>query len=80
MDRSEIFEVAKKYKDCLRDGTNDLFIHLNRLQVPVMVFSAGLGDSVNAVLKESNVLLPNVQVYIFETIYSNYDSCLYLNF
>lgn len=62
MDRCEIYDVAKEYKDCLRDGSNDLFIHLNRLNIPVLVFSAGLGDTVNALLKETNNLLPNVQV------------------
>lgn len=35
---------------------------LSRVNVPVLVFSAGLGDSVVAVLKHNKVLYPNVKV------------------
>ncbi|XP_055678485.1 7-methylguanosine phosphate-specific 5'-nucleotidase isoform X1 [Lutzomyia longipalpis] len=58
----EIDDVAVRFKDALRDGTQDLFSELNRLQVPVLVFSAGLGDSVVAILRHASVLLPNVKV------------------
>jgi hypothetical protein len=35
---------------------------LLKAQVPVLVFSAGLGDCVSAVLKYHNVLLPNIHI------------------
>ncbi|GAB0095602.1 5'-nucleotidase [Sergentomyia squamirostris] len=59
---TEIDEVAKSMKNALRDGTHELFSELSRLKVPVLVFSAGLGDSVVSILRHSQVLLPNVKV------------------
>lgn len=32
------------------------------MNVPILVFSAGLGDSINAVLKHEQCLLPNVKL------------------
>lgn len=46
----------------IRDGTDTLLSDLNKAGVPVLVFSAGLGDTVVAVLKHCNVLLSNVKV------------------
>lgn len=40
----------------------ELFQALHRLDVPVLVFSAGLGDSVVSVLKQAKVLYPNMKV------------------
>uniref|UniRef100_A0A6B2EE76 5'-nucleotidase n=1 Tax=Phlebotomus kandelakii TaxID=1109342 RepID=A0A6B2EE76_9DIPT len=62
LDPKEIDEVVVRFKDTLRDGTEALFNELYRQQVPVLVFSAGLGDSVVSVLKHASVLLPNVKV------------------
>lgn len=35
---------------------------MNQVNIPILVFSAGLGDSVEAVLRHCEVLLPNVEV------------------
>ncbi|XP_037952549.1 7-methylguanosine phosphate-specific 5'-nucleotidase [Teleopsis dalmanni] len=61
-DAEEIDHVAVKFKDSLRDHSHELFATLNRLDIPVLVFSAGLGDSVVSVLKQANILYPNVKV------------------
>ena len=45
-----------------REGTNTMLQSLQTAGVPVLVFSAGLGDSVSAVLKYHNALLPNVHI------------------
>ncbi|GLV37298.1 cytosolic 5'-nucleotidase IIIB [Carabus blaptoides fortunei] len=58
----EFDEVAKIYNPALRDGTADMISDLYKENVPVLVFSAGLGDSVVAVLKHNQVLHPNVKV------------------
>lgn len=58
----EIAEVAKRFKDGLRDGTPQMFYDLDNLGVPCLVFSAGLGDSVISVLRQANVMYPNVKV------------------
>uniref|UniRef100_A0A336LZD2 5'-nucleotidase n=2 Tax=Culicoides sonorensis TaxID=179676 RepID=A0A336LZD2_CULSO len=60
--RNEIEEVAEHFKNALRDGTHEMFRELYSLQIPCLVFSAGLGDSVMSVLKHANVLYPNVKV------------------
>lgn len=61
-DKSEIIEVAKIYGTSLRDGTMPLIQRLNAANVPVLVFSAGLGDIVKAVLSNHNILLENVKI------------------
>ncbi|XP_012279752.1 7-methylguanosine phosphate-specific 5'-nucleotidase [Orussus abietinus] len=61
-DSKELAEVAKKYGTALRDGTKDLFEKLFEAKVPILVFSAGLGDVVEAVLKDQDVLFKNVKV------------------
>jgi len=60
--QNEIDKTAAALGPSLRDGTCDLFDDLNKAKVPVLVFSAGLGNSVVAVLKHFDVLLPNVKV------------------
>ncbi|XP_033216860.1 7-methylguanosine phosphate-specific 5'-nucleotidase-like [Belonocnema kinseyi] len=61
-DPTELEEVAEKYGTDLRDGTKSLMERLNAANVPVLVFSAGLGDMVEAILKHNGVLLPNVEL------------------
>ncbi|KAH8405142.1 hypothetical protein KR222_004570 [Zaprionus bogoriensis] len=61
-DQSEIDQVASQFKRALRDRTHELFAALLRLQIPVLVFSAGLGNSVVSVLQQANIMHPNVKV------------------
>lgn len=61
-EKDEIDEVARRFKNALRDGTHEMFQDLNTLNVPLLVFSAGLGDSVISVLNHAKVNLPNVKV------------------
>lgn len=61
-DQSEIDHVASKYKHALRDRTHEFFADLDRLGIPTLVFSAGLGNSVVSVLRQANVMHPNVRV------------------
>ncbi|XP_053685561.1 7-methylguanosine phosphate-specific 5'-nucleotidase [Sabethes cyaneus] len=60
--REEIAEVAMRFKDGLRDGTHQMFRDMNEQRIPCLVFSAGLGDTVMSVLRQANVLYPNVKV------------------
>lgn len=39
-----------------------MFQHLQKNDIPLLVFSAGIGDVVVAVLMHFNVLMPNVKV------------------
>ena len=61
-DSREIDELAVQYGQSLRDGTHQLFRELSDMKVPLLVFSAGLGDSILAVLKHAEVMYPNVKI------------------
>lgn len=61
-DITEIDTISDHYENVLRDGCQDMFKELCDLNVPVLVFSAGLGDCVVSVLKQANVYYPNVKV------------------
>ncbi|XP_054740033.1 7-methylguanosine phosphate-specific 5'-nucleotidase [Anastrepha obliqua] len=61
-DLNEIDEIAKKYSNSVRDNTQELFRRLNTLNIPVLVFSAGLGNCVIALLRQAGVMYPNVKV------------------
>ncbi|CAH0560044.1 unnamed protein product [Brassicogethes aeneus] len=58
----EMEVVCKQLGPSLRDGTNIAFDMLHQEEVPVLVFSAGLGDIVKLVLNQKDVLLPNVKI------------------
>lgn len=60
--QEDIEATAAAVGPSLRYGTNELFKDLNDREIPVLVFSAGLGNSVVAVLKHFDVYLPNVKV------------------
>ncbi|XP_068148158.1 7-methylguanosine phosphate-specific 5'-nucleotidase [Drosophila tropicalis] len=61
-DQTEIDDIASKFKHALRDRTHELFEDLQRMQIPLLVFSAGLGNSVVSVLKQADIMYPNVKV------------------
>lgn len=51
-----------------RENTKEFFSELNKMNIPILVFSAGLGDTVEAVLRHCEILLPNVEVSIMSFI------------
>ncbi|KAH8384564.1 hypothetical protein KR093_001025 [Drosophila rubida] len=61
-DESELDHSASKYKRALRDRTHELFATLLHLQIPVLVFSAGLGNSVVSVMQQAGIMHANVKV------------------
>ncbi|XP_011693801.1 PREDICTED: 7-methylguanosine phosphate-specific 5'-nucleotidase [Wasmannia auropunctata] len=61
-DPHELEEVAQGFDNILRDGTEELFEKLADARVPIVVFSAGLGDIVEVVLRYHNALFDNVRV------------------
>ncbi|KAH8401919.1 hypothetical protein KR009_008694 [Drosophila setifemur] len=61
-DQSEIDQIASKYKHALRDRSPEFFADLHRLDIPTLVFSAGLGNSVVSMLRLGNMMHPNVKV------------------
>lgn len=61
-DSNEIEEIVRTFGDVLRDGTKEMFEKLYNARVPIVVFSAGLGDIVEAVLRYHNALFDNVTI------------------
>lgn len=62
-DSYEFDEIARSCDSrILRDGTQEIFEKLHNAQVPIIVFSAGLGDMVEAMLRYHNALYDNVKV------------------
>lgn len=62
MTPERIRDVARTHNAPLRTGTDVLFKRLRDADVPILVFSAGLGDMVDAVLANNDLLLKNVKV------------------
>lgn len=61
-DPHELEEIAQVFDNILRDGTEEFFKKLHNVRVPIVVYSAGLGDVVEAVLRYHNALFDNVKV------------------
>jgi len=61
-DPHELEEIAQTFDNILRDGTEEFFERLYNAKVPIIIFSAGLGDIVEAVLRYHNALFDNVKV------------------
>lgn len=47
---------------CPRDGFNELFDQLHKYNVPMFIFSAGVGDILEEIIRQANVFYPNVNV------------------
>ncbi|XP_014257180.1 7-methylguanosine phosphate-specific 5'-nucleotidase-like isoform X2 [Cimex lectularius] len=58
----DIDNAAKDSKVKLRLGTETVFYKMNKHEIPVLVFSAGLGDMVSAIIKEYNLDYDKVKV------------------
>lgn len=54
--------MASLYSHVLRFGTQELLKKTNELDVPVLVFSAGLGDTILAIMKHEQVHFPNIKI------------------
>lgn len=61
-----LFEHSVKDKLCLcfgfRDGFEQFFDRLQQHNVPVFIFSAGLGDVLEEIMRQAGVYHPNVKV------------------
>lgn len=57
----ELKDLAKEYKESFRDNAKNMFKTLYDKNIPCLVFSAGCGNSVDAMLEAADVKYPNVK-------------------
>ncbi|CAG0916923.1 unnamed protein product [Notodromas monacha] len=62
LDLGTIKYMVRSAKVDLRCGTHDMMELLNKNEVPLLVFSAGLGDVIEEILKFQDSLTPNVHI------------------
>nr|XP_040032874.1 7-methylguanosine phosphate-specific 5'-nucleotidase-like [Gasterosteus aculeatus aculeatus] len=55
-------KAVKESSAVLRDGYKLFFDHLTEQQVPLMIFSAGVGDVLEEVIRQNHVFYPNVHI------------------
>uniref|UniRef100_A0A669CFA8 5'-nucleotidase n=1 Tax=Oreochromis niloticus TaxID=8128 RepID=A0A669CFA8_ORENI len=55
-------EAVKDSEAKLRDGYQYFFDHLNEHSIPLLIFSAGIGDILEEVIRQTEVFHPNVKV------------------
>ncbi|XP_058797498.1 7-methylguanosine phosphate-specific 5'-nucleotidase-like [Phymastichus coffea] len=60
--QKKIEAITRKYGHSLRDRTKELFSKLKIHNIPILVFSAGLGDVVELLLRQHDVPLDNVKI------------------
>lgn len=59
--KDRVPEMVKASNVCLRDSCDIVFESLNKYNVPLLIFSAGVGDILKEVLTQQNLLLPNMK-------------------
>ncbi|XP_033025505.1 7-methylguanosine phosphate-specific 5'-nucleotidase isoform X2 [Lacerta agilis] len=58
----DIAQVVKESDVMLRDGFNILFDQLYQNKVPLFIFSAGVGDVLEEIIRQAGAFYPNVKV------------------
>uniref|UniRef100_A0A8C8RKM2 5'-nucleotidase n=1 Tax=Pelusios castaneus TaxID=367368 RepID=A0A8C8RKM2_9SAUR len=64
--KSDIAKIVKESEVMLRDGVNSFLDQLHKRNIPLFIFSAGVGDVLEEVLRQGKVFHPNI------TVVSNY--------
>ncbi|KAM6913678.1 cytosolic 5'-nucleotidase 3-like [Lycodopsis pacificus] len=61
--KKDLLAIAVRESDAmLRDGYQLLFDHLYKHSIPLLIFSAGIGDILEEVIRQAGVFHPNVKV------------------
>ncbi|KAJ7985515.1 hypothetical protein DPEC_G00352860 [Dallia pectoralis] len=62
LQKDKLPEVVRESDACLRDGYEQFFDRLQQHNVPMFIFSAGLGDVLEEIIRQAGVYHPNVKV------------------
>ncbi|KFQ31095.1 7-methylguanosine phosphate-specific 5'-nucleotidase, partial [Mesitornis unicolor] len=60
--QGDIAQIVRESDVMLRDGFKELFERLHKHHVPLFIFSAGIGDVLEEIIRQANVSYPNVNV------------------
>ncbi|XP_068434071.1 cytosolic 5'-nucleotidase 3-like [Clinocottus analis] len=62
--RKDLLAIVVRESDAmLREGYQLLFDHLHEHSIPLLIFSAGIGDILEEVIRQAGVFHPNVKVF-----------------
>uniref|UniRef100_A0A665SY29 5'-nucleotidase n=1 Tax=Echeneis naucrates TaxID=173247 RepID=A0A665SY29_ECHNA len=64
--------VVRESDAMLRDGYQLFFDHLHEHSIPLLIFSAGIGDILEEVIRQAKVFHPNINVF---SNYMDFDDC-----
>ncbi len=62
MNKSVVEDIIKRYNKIFRDKTSDLLTFLNKKNIPLLIFSSGLGDLIEGFLKKENLSFDNISI------------------
>ncbi|KFQ37418.1 7-methylguanosine phosphate-specific 5'-nucleotidase, partial [Merops nubicus] len=60
--KGDIAQIVRESDVMLRDGFSELFDQLHKHDVPLFIFSAGVGDILEEIIRQADVFYPNVNV------------------
>lgn len=61
--KDHLARAVNESEAMLRDGYQQFFDHLHQMCVPLLIFSAGIGDVLEEVIRQAGVFHPNVEVF-----------------
>lgn len=61
--KDQLAVAVRESEAKLRDGYQLLFDHLHEHSIPLLIFSAGIGDILEEVIRQAGVFHPNVKVF-----------------
>ncbi|XP_077171242.1 7-methylguanosine phosphate-specific 5'-nucleotidase isoform X2 [Paroedura picta] len=70
--KSDIAQIVKESDVMLRDGVKVFFDQLYQSRVPLFIFSAGVGDVLEEIIRQAGMFHPNVHVV---SNYMDFDDC-----
>ncbi|XP_010022807.1 PREDICTED: 7-methylguanosine phosphate-specific 5'-nucleotidase-like, partial [Nestor notabilis] len=60
--KGDIAQIVRESGVMLRDGFKELFDQLHKYNVPLFIFSAGIGDVLEEIIRQANVFYSNINV------------------
>ncbi|NWR88520.1 5NT3B nucleotidase, partial [Furnarius figulus] len=60
--KGDIAQIVRESEAMLRDGFKEFFDQLHKNNIPLFIFSAGVGDVLEEIIRQANIFYPNVKV------------------